>query len=181
MQRYGFDLAPQSRGARGSDAGIVALGIVNVGGRRTRLDELDELGPERLFKTSHVINESESESRGDPLLSWRNWVFRRPESPGRCWSGSGRLREPRCRRAPYRKYVAVVLRDCSVRVACVRDACRCSRAASRIRGAWPSSREARPPRTREPQRIDAIKLSIAFITDPAGVYIELTEGLDDVR
>jgi hypothetical protein len=34
---------------------------------------------------------------------------------------------------------------------------------------------------REPQRIDAINLSIAFITDPAGVYIELTEGLDDVR
>ncbi|HET7925004.1 MAG TPA: VOC family protein, partial [Rhodanobacteraceae bacterium] len=30
---------------------------------------------------------------------------------------------------------------------------------------------------REPQTIDAIGLKIAFITDPAGTYIELTQGL----
>lgn len=34
---------------------------------------------------------------------------------------------------------------------------------------------------REPQRIDAINLSIAFITDPVGTYIEITEGLDEAE
>ncbi len=34
---------------------------------------------------------------------------------------------------------------------------------------------------RAPEYIDAIKLKIAFITDPVGTYIEITEGLDDVK
>lgn len=34
---------------------------------------------------------------------------------------------------------------------------------------------------RGPERIDAINLTIAFITDPVGTYIEITEGLDDVE
>lgn len=34
---------------------------------------------------------------------------------------------------------------------------------------------------REPEYIDDIYLTIAFITDPAGTYIELTEGLDDAE
>ncbi|MDR2212013.1 MAG: VOC family protein [Pseudomonadales bacterium] len=37
------------------------------------------------------------------------------------------------------------------------------------------------PFNRPPQRVDAINLTIAFITDPVGTYIELTEGLDDVK
>ncbi len=37
------------------------------------------------------------------------------------------------------------------------------------------------PFDRAPQRIDDINLTIAFITDPAGTYIEITEGLDDVE
>lgn len=32
-----------------------------------------------------------------------------------------------------------------------------------------------------PRRIDAIGLTIAFITDPAGTYIEITEGLADIE
>jgi extradiol dioxygenase family protein len=32
-----------------------------------------------------------------------------------------------------------------------------------------------------PTAIDAINLEIAFITDPVGTYIEITEGLDDVE
>jgi len=32
---------------------------------------------------------------------------------------------------------------------------------------------------RAPQTIDAIGITIAFITDPAGTYIEITQGLDD--
>lgn len=34
---------------------------------------------------------------------------------------------------------------------------------------------------REPTRVDAINLTIAFITDPSGAYIEITEGLDDIE
>lgn len=34
---------------------------------------------------------------------------------------------------------------------------------------------------REPEYIEAINLTIAFITDPAGTYIEITEGLDDAE
>ena len=34
---------------------------------------------------------------------------------------------------------------------------------------------------RGPERIDDINLTIAFITDPVGTYIEITEGLDDVE
>lgn len=34
---------------------------------------------------------------------------------------------------------------------------------------------------RPPTRVDAIGLTIAFITDPAGTYIEITEGLDEVE
>jgi catechol 2,3-dioxygenase-like lactoylglutathione lyase family enzyme len=34
---------------------------------------------------------------------------------------------------------------------------------------------------RAPTRIDAIGLTIAFLTDPAGTYIEVTEGLDDIE
>lgn len=34
---------------------------------------------------------------------------------------------------------------------------------------------------RPPQHIEAIGLTIAFITDPVGTYIEITEGLDDVE
>jgi hypothetical protein len=34
---------------------------------------------------------------------------------------------------------------------------------------------------RAPEHIDAINLTIAFITDPVGTYIEITEGLDDVK
>ena len=34
---------------------------------------------------------------------------------------------------------------------------------------------------RGPERIDDIKLTIAFITDPAGTYIEITQGLDDAE
>jgi catechol 2,3-dioxygenase-like lactoylglutathione lyase family enzyme len=34
---------------------------------------------------------------------------------------------------------------------------------------------------RGPTVIDAINLEIAFITDPAGTYIELTEGLDNIE
>ena len=34
---------------------------------------------------------------------------------------------------------------------------------------------------REPSCIDAIRLCIAFITDPAGTYIELTQGLDEIK
>src|SRR5690606_24566477 len=34
---------------------------------------------------------------------------------------------------------------------------------------------------RGPERVDAINLTIAFITDPAGTYIEITEGLDDAE
>lgn len=37
------------------------------------------------------------------------------------------------------------------------------------------------PFNRAPERIDAINLTIAFITDPVGTYIEITEGLDDVE
>jgi hypothetical protein len=32
---------------------------------------------------------------------------------------------------------------------------------------------------RAPERRDDINLTIAFITDPAGTYIEITEGLAD--
>ncbi|MES2624638.1 MAG: VOC family protein [Pseudomonadota bacterium] len=35
--------------------------------------------------------------------------------------------------------------------------------------------------TRPPERRDEIKLTIAFITDPVGTNIEITEGLDDVK
>jgi catechol 2,3-dioxygenase-like lactoylglutathione lyase family enzyme len=34
---------------------------------------------------------------------------------------------------------------------------------------------------RAPERRDDINLTIAFITDPVGTYIEITEGLDDVK
>ena len=34
---------------------------------------------------------------------------------------------------------------------------------------------------RAPERRDDINLTIAFITDPVGTYIEITEGLDDAR
>ena len=34
---------------------------------------------------------------------------------------------------------------------------------------------------RGPTAIAAIDLVVAFFTDPAGAYIEVTEGLDDVR
>lgn len=34
---------------------------------------------------------------------------------------------------------------------------------------------------RGPTRVEAIGLTIAFLTDPAGTYIELTEGLDEVE
>lgn len=34
---------------------------------------------------------------------------------------------------------------------------------------------------REPERRDDINLTIAFITDPVGTYIEITEGLDDAK
>jgi len=34
---------------------------------------------------------------------------------------------------------------------------------------------------REPEYIEAINLTIAFITDPTGTYIEITEGLDDAE
>jgi catechol 2,3-dioxygenase-like lactoylglutathione lyase family enzyme len=34
---------------------------------------------------------------------------------------------------------------------------------------------------RAPEHRDDIKLTIAFITDPVGTYIEITEGLDDVE
>lgn len=34
---------------------------------------------------------------------------------------------------------------------------------------------------RAPARVDDINLTIAFITDPVGTYIEITEGLDDVK
>ena len=37
------------------------------------------------------------------------------------------------------------------------------------------------PFNRAPERVDAINLTIAFITDPVGTYIEITEGLDDVK
>jgi len=37
------------------------------------------------------------------------------------------------------------------------------------------------PFNRGPERIDDINLTIAFITDPAGTYIEITEGLDDAE
>jgi catechol 2,3-dioxygenase-like lactoylglutathione lyase family enzyme len=37
------------------------------------------------------------------------------------------------------------------------------------------------PFNRGPERVDAINLTIAFITDPVGTYIEITEGLDDVE
>jgi catechol 2,3-dioxygenase-like lactoylglutathione lyase family enzyme len=37
------------------------------------------------------------------------------------------------------------------------------------------------PFAREPERRDDINLTIAFITDPAGTYIEITEGLDDAE
>ena len=37
------------------------------------------------------------------------------------------------------------------------------------------------PFNRGPERIDDINLTIAFITDPVGTYIEITEGLDDVE
>ncbi|MES2625809.1 MAG: VOC family protein [Pseudomonadota bacterium] len=33
----------------------------------------------------------------------------------------------------------------------------------------------------EPRRIDAIGLTIAFLTDPVGTYIEVTEGLADLK
>lgn len=35
--------------------------------------------------------------------------------------------------------------------------------------------------SRAPERRDDINLTIAFITDPVGTYIEVTEGLDDVE
>ncbi len=34
---------------------------------------------------------------------------------------------------------------------------------------------------RGPERVDDINLTIGFITDPVGTYIEITEGLDDVE
>ncbi|MDR2881450.1 MAG: VOC family protein [Azoarcus sp.] len=34
---------------------------------------------------------------------------------------------------------------------------------------------------RAPQRMDELKLTVAFITDPVGSYIEITEGLDDAE
>ena len=34
---------------------------------------------------------------------------------------------------------------------------------------------------RPPTRVEEIGLTIAFITDPAGTYIEITEGLDEVE
>jgi catechol 2,3-dioxygenase-like lactoylglutathione lyase family enzyme len=34
---------------------------------------------------------------------------------------------------------------------------------------------------RPPARIEAIGLTVAFITDPVGTYIEVTEGLDDIK
>jgi catechol 2,3-dioxygenase-like lactoylglutathione lyase family enzyme len=34
---------------------------------------------------------------------------------------------------------------------------------------------------RAPQRMDQLNLTIAFITDPVGTYIEITEGLDDAE
>jgi catechol 2,3-dioxygenase-like lactoylglutathione lyase family enzyme len=34
---------------------------------------------------------------------------------------------------------------------------------------------------REPERRDDINLTIAFITDPVGTFIEITEGLDDAK
>ena len=37
------------------------------------------------------------------------------------------------------------------------------------------------PFNRGPERIDDIKLTIAFITDPAGTYIEITQGLADAE
>jgi len=37
------------------------------------------------------------------------------------------------------------------------------------------------PFARGPERRDDINLTIAFITDPVGTYIEITEGLDDVE
>lgn len=37
------------------------------------------------------------------------------------------------------------------------------------------------PFARAPERRDDINLTIAFITDPVGTYIEITEGLDDAR
>jgi catechol 2,3-dioxygenase-like lactoylglutathione lyase family enzyme len=37
------------------------------------------------------------------------------------------------------------------------------------------------PFAREPERRDDINLTIAFITDPVGTYIEITEGLDDAE
>ena len=33
----------------------------------------------------------------------------------------------------------------------------------------------------EPRRIDAINLTIAFLTDPVGTYIEITQGLADIK
>jgi len=37
------------------------------------------------------------------------------------------------------------------------------------------------PFDREPSCIDAINLCIAFITDPKGTSIELTQGPDDIQ
>lgn len=37
------------------------------------------------------------------------------------------------------------------------------------------------PFARGPERRDDINLTIAFITDPVGTYIEITEGLDDAK
>lgn len=37
------------------------------------------------------------------------------------------------------------------------------------------------PFARAPERRDDISLTIAFITDPVGTYIEITEGLDDAK
>jgi catechol 2,3-dioxygenase-like lactoylglutathione lyase family enzyme len=37
------------------------------------------------------------------------------------------------------------------------------------------------PFARAPERRDDINLTIAFITDPVGTYIEITEGLDDAK
>jgi catechol 2,3-dioxygenase-like lactoylglutathione lyase family enzyme len=34
---------------------------------------------------------------------------------------------------------------------------------------------------RAPARMDELNLTIAFITDPVGTYIEITEGLDDAE
>jgi extradiol dioxygenase family protein len=33
---------------------------------------------------------------------------------------------------------------------------------------------------REPQRVESIGLAIAFLTDPVGTYVEVTEGLGDL-